>query len=127
MLAGQSGAGRKRYSPIARISMPTVKSVIKRVEREVTDRMMQGAQLPQPTRSGEVLWIEPYPDALLDALDDQAPGPEARYDAREQCLSPLLRRSSFCHHTSGQSTSCATYSGFTQKRSHGCSTPPKRQ
>ena len=46
--------------------MPTVKSVIKRVEREVTDRMMQGAQLPQPTRSGEVLWIEPYPDALLD-------------------------------------------------------------
>jgi RNA polymerase sigma-70 factor (TIGR02960 family) len=30
-------------------------------------------------RSGEPWWLEPYPDAL----DDVAPGPEARYDARE--------------------------------------------
>ena len=30
--------------------------------------------------SDELWWIEPYPDALIDAVE---PGPEARYDARE--------------------------------------------
>jgi len=39
--------------------------------------------LPEPTRSGEPLWLEPYPDALLDDLPDATPGPEARYEARE--------------------------------------------
>jgi RNA polymerase sigma-70 factor (TIGR02960 family) len=39
--------------------------------------------LPPPTRSGEPLWLEPYPDALLGELPDAAPGPEARYEARE--------------------------------------------
>jgi RNA polymerase sigma-70 factor (ECF subfamily) len=29
------------------------------------------------------LWLEPYPDVLLEGLIDQAPGPEARYEARE--------------------------------------------
>jgi RNA polymerase sigma-70 factor (TIGR02960 family) len=38
---------------------------------------------PEPTRLGEVLWLQPYPDALLDSLSDQAPGPEARYETRE--------------------------------------------
>jgi RNA polymerase sigma-70 factor (TIGR02960 family) len=40
-------------------------------------------QLPEPTRMGEVLWLQPYPDVLLDGLPDQAPGPEARYESRE--------------------------------------------
>jgi RNA polymerase sigma-70 factor (ECF subfamily) len=39
--------------------------------------------LPAPTRSGEPLWLEPYPDALLGDLPDAAPGPEARYETRE--------------------------------------------
>jgi RNA polymerase sigma-70 factor (TIGR02960 family) len=39
--------------------------------------------LPEPTRLGEVLWLEPYPDLLLDQLADTAPGPEARSEARE--------------------------------------------
>ena len=39
--------------------------------------------LPEPTRSGEVLWLEPYPDVLLEGLADTPPGPEARYEARE--------------------------------------------
>jgi RNA polymerase sigma-70 factor (TIGR02960 family) len=42
-----------------------------------------GIDLPEPTRLGEVLWLEPYPDVLLKGLTDQAPGPEARYEARE--------------------------------------------
>ena len=38
---------------------------------------------PEPTRLGEVLWLQPYPDALLEGLPDEAPGPEARYESRE--------------------------------------------
>ena len=39
--------------------------------------------LPEPTRLGQVLWLEPYPDLLLDQLMDTTPGPEARFEARE--------------------------------------------
>ena len=42
-----------------------------------------GVELPEPTRLGEVVWLEPYPDILLEGLADAAPGPEARYEARE--------------------------------------------
>ena len=38
---------------------------------------------PEPTRLGEVAWLEPYPDILLAGLTDTAAGPEARYEARE--------------------------------------------
>jgi RNA polymerase sigma-70 factor (TIGR02960 family) len=41
------------------------------------------ADLPEPTRLSEVVWLEPYPDVLLDGLADDPPGPEARYEARE--------------------------------------------
>jgi RNA polymerase sigma-70 factor (TIGR02960 family) len=42
-----------------------------------------GVRLPEPTRLGEVTWLEPYPDVLLEGLADAAPGPEARYEATE--------------------------------------------
>jgi RNA polymerase sigma-70 factor (ECF subfamily) len=32
---------------------------------------------------GEPISYEPYPDVLLDAIADQAPGPEARYECKE--------------------------------------------
>ncbi len=38
---------------------------------------------PEPTRLGEVVWLEPYPDALLTAWPDRTAGPEARYETRE--------------------------------------------
>jgi RNA polymerase sigma-70 factor (ECF subfamily) len=31
----------------------------------------------------EPMWLDPYPDSLLEAVADTAPGPEARYDTRE--------------------------------------------
>jgi RNA polymerase sigma-70 factor (TIGR02960 family) len=43
----------------------------------------QGPAPPEPTRLGEVIWLEPYPDLVLAGLADSAPGPEARYEARE--------------------------------------------
>jgi RNA polymerase sigma-70 factor (TIGR02960 family) len=39
--------------------------------------------LPEPTRRGEVLWLQPYPDTLLAELSDPVPGPEAQYESRE--------------------------------------------
>ena len=44
---------------------------------------LSGLDLPEPTRLGEVSWLEPYPDVLLEGLADGAPGPEARYEATE--------------------------------------------
>jgi RNA polymerase sigma-70 factor (TIGR02960 family) len=38
---------------------------------------------PAPTRLGEVVWLQPYPDTLLEAAVDAAPGPEARYERTE--------------------------------------------
>jgi RNA polymerase sigma factor (sigma-70 family) len=43
----------------------------------------RSAPVPEPSRSGEVLWLQPYPDLLLEGLPDEAPGPEARYESRE--------------------------------------------
>jgi len=44
---------------------------------------MTGLEPPEPTRLGELLWLEPYPDALLEGVADAAPGPEARYESME--------------------------------------------
>ncbi len=41
------------------------------------------ANAPEPTRLGEVPWLEPLPDAALEGLADSAPGPEARYETTE--------------------------------------------
>jgi RNA polymerase sigma-70 factor (TIGR02960 family) len=38
---------------------------------------------PEPTRIGDPLWLQPYPDALLEGIPDRAPGPDQRYEARE--------------------------------------------
>jgi RNA polymerase sigma-70 factor (TIGR02960 family) len=38
---------------------------------------------PEPTRLGEVVWLEPFPDALLKEAIDVPLGPEARYEQAE--------------------------------------------
>jgi RNA polymerase sigma-70 factor (TIGR02960 family) len=40
-------------------------------------------QPPEPTRRGEITWLQPYPDTLLEGICDAAPDPEARYQAAE--------------------------------------------
>jgi RNA polymerase sigma-70 factor (ECF subfamily) len=50
----------------------------------------QGLEPPAPTRLGELLWLEPYPDALLEGLADTAPGPEARYETMESISLALI-------------------------------------
>ena len=39
--------------------------------------------LPKPTRITEPIWLEPYPDALIEGIADDARGPEARYENSE--------------------------------------------
>jgi len=38
---------------------------------------------PEPTRYAEALWLEPYPDALLEGIPDTGAEPDARYETRE--------------------------------------------
>jgi RNA polymerase sigma factor (sigma-70 family) len=38
---------------------------------------------PEPTRLGEVVWLEPFPDALLEGAIAVPLGPEARYEQTE--------------------------------------------
>jgi RNA polymerase sigma-70 factor (ECF subfamily) len=38
---------------------------------------------PEPTRLAEIVWLEPFPDALLEGVMDVPPGPEARYEQAE--------------------------------------------
>jgi RNA polymerase sigma-70 factor (TIGR02960 family) len=42
-----------------------------------------GVEPPEPTRLGEVVWLQPFPDALLEGAIDGPPGPEARYEQTE--------------------------------------------
>ncbi len=38
---------------------------------------------PTPSRMTEPTWVEPYPDALIEGVADEALGPEARYEHQE--------------------------------------------
>jgi RNA polymerase sigma-70 factor (TIGR02960 family) len=49
--------------------------------REVPE--MQHERAPEPTGRFEPTWLEPYPDVLLEDIPERAPGPAARYEARE--------------------------------------------
>jgi RNA polymerase sigma-70 factor (TIGR02960 family) len=55
--------------------------------RDSGARRMIGSQppadAPEPTRWDEPLWLQPYPDALLEGLADEADGPDARYETKE--------------------------------------------
>ena len=51
--------------------------------RQPRDPVALGVEPPTPTRLGEIVWLEPYPDSRLEQIADAAAGPEARYERRE--------------------------------------------
>jgi RNA polymerase sigma-70 factor, ECF subfamily len=40
-------------------------------------------EMPDGTPATDVAWLEPYPDAYLEGIADEAPSPEARYGSHE--------------------------------------------
>jgi RNA polymerase sigma-70 factor (TIGR02960 family) len=51
--------------------------------RKAKEWDVPGVEPPEPTRLGEVPWLQPYPDTLLESAIDMSPGPEARYEQTE--------------------------------------------
>jgi RNA polymerase sigma-70 factor (TIGR02960 family) len=47
------------------------------------DRPGRGGMTHPPESFAEIAWLQPYPDALLEGVIDVAPGPAARYEAKE--------------------------------------------
>lgn len=52
-------------------------------ERRPRPARQPSKPLPDPSGHIEVTWLDPYPDTLLAALDDPAPGPQALVESRE--------------------------------------------
>src|SRR5260370_31761441 len=57
--------------------------------RQAKEWIVPNVEPPEPTRLGEVVWLEPYPDTLLEGAIDALPGPEAPYQLT-QSISPAF-------------------------------------
>jgi RNA polymerase sigma-70 factor (TIGR02960 family) len=66
-----------------RIATTRCLNILRSASRRPVMSLAPDVEPPEPSRLGEVTWLEPYPDLLLEELPDAAAGPEARYEARE--------------------------------------------
>jgi RNA polymerase sigma-70 factor (ECF subfamily) len=63
-----------------RIATNRCLTMLRSASRRPVESLPQGVEPPVPTRLGEIAWLEPYPDVLLEEVSDN---PEARYEAKE--------------------------------------------
>ena len=77
---------------------------------------------PEPTRLSEPVWLEPYPDVLLDDLADSAPGPHARYEMRETVGLAFVTALGSLRPGSARCSCSATRSASVAPRWPACST-----
>jgi RNA polymerase sigma-70 factor (ECF subfamily) len=54
-----------------------------RATRRRPEDLQRMTEMPEPSRYGEAIWLEPFPDVLLEGIPDPAPGPETRYETKE--------------------------------------------
>ena len=90
LLAAWQGFGRVRGTRLApHLALPDRhQPVPQRAPRRPADARprsgtCRSVEPPEPTRLGEVVWLEPFPDALLEARSTCRLGPEARYEQTE--------------------------------------------
>jgi RNA polymerase sigma-70 factor (ECF subfamily) len=51
--------------------------------RQAKEWDVPNVEPPEPTRLGEVVWLQPFPDVLLESAIDAPVGPETRYEQTE--------------------------------------------
>src|SRR5262249_16382720 len=66
-----------------RIATNRCLNALRTASRRVPAEPIPPFQPPEPSGRGEITWLQPYPDTLLEGIADTAPGPEARYQATE--------------------------------------------
>jgi RNA polymerase sigma-70 factor (TIGR02960 family) len=82
-LAGFDGRASIR-TWLYRITTNTCLSTLRAASRRPAKEWdIPGVDPPEPTRLGEVVWLEPYPDAHLEGAINVPLGPEARYEQTE--------------------------------------------
>jgi RNA polymerase sigma-70 factor (TIGR02960 family) len=81
-LAGFAGRSSFR-SWLYRIATNQCLNARRATSRRLPPEPLPPFQPPEPTRRGEITWLQPYPDQLLEGIADAAPGPHARYEASE--------------------------------------------
>ena len=82
-----------------------------------------GLEPPEPTRLGELLWLEPYPDTLLEGLPIADPVRKPGTSPGNRSRSPSSPPCSCCRHASGRPSSCAMCSDSTPARPPASWTP----
>jgi len=52
-------------------------------KRRAPDLAVRPSSYLLPNATSDLVWLEPYPDVLLEGIEDAAPGPDARVESRE--------------------------------------------
>lgn len=81
-LAGFEGRASFR-TWLYRIATGRCLNMLRASRRSAVSPTLLDGEPQEPSRLGEVLWLEPYPDAMLAEVADPTAGPEARYEQRE--------------------------------------------
>lgn len=90
--------------------------------RQAKEWDVAGVQPPDPTRLGEVVWLEPIPDAILDDASDWPLGPAARYERTESISLAFVTAVQLCRRDNSLCSSCAMSSDSMRVKSPRWST-----